>query len=191
MLIWIIAFCACVPYSLALKVVDRYCWVVFSSSFMSLVWNGCYLVIGWIIPFIVMTGSYSGMAWKLKVGEGNHTNNPETCNSIRKENRRAVNLFVTIVCAYFLLTMPYAVFYFTYSYLMYTRPYDINSSHMVSANHGLFVLTLINSCTNPVIYARMHSKIRETIKKLFCQMQIHPDSSARYRSSTQQSAHTA
>ena len=116
------------------------------------------------------------MARKLKVGEKNHANNPGAFNSIQRENRRVVNMFTTIVCAFFLLTMPYSLFYFTLAYLEYAKPDDINFDHLISANYGLFVLTMINSCTNPIIYARMHSKVRVATKTIFGRGQVHPSS---------------
>ena len=168
MFIWGVAIAISVPYGLAFKMVSKFCWLVFTSHYKLPVWSGCILLIGWIIPLIIMTCSYSTMAYRLKVGEQNHVNNPEAFKHIKNENLRVVKMFITIVCAFFLFTTPYAVFYFTTSYLRYAKNYDVVSNHSVSVSHGLFVLTLANSCINPIIYARMHSKIREAIKTFFC-----------------------
>ena len=158
------------PYTLALGMEGNFCWAEgFSSRKIAVVWCGCFLLIGWIIPIIVMTGLYTLMARKLKMGEKRHANNPDSFDRIRKENRRVAKMFTTIVCIFFLLTMPYSAFYFTLAYLEYAGPPNKGEhDRLLQANYGLFVLTLINCSTNPLIYARMHSKVREAMNMYFC-----------------------
>ena len=83
--------------------------------------------------------------------------------------RKASKTFCLVVVLFFICTLPSAVYYITIRYLVvYDLEYATRHLKDISRAHNYLVkLTNLNSCLNPVIYAKVHTKVWKLIRTLY------------------------
>ena len=117
-----------------------------------------WLFVGWIMPLFAVSIIYFLCSQELQKNHfGKETN--DTTRKRAMENKRVVKLFVTLVSLFAVLTLPYTVFFITTHFVLTYLRKEANFDLIWTLNYFLFVLTNINSCTNPIVYAKMHKEI--------------------------------
>ena len=119
-----------------------------------------------VFPIIIMSAMYGIILYRLK--------SPATrklsvrSNEIRqKRNRKSTKLFLTVIIVFYVLTLPYNIFYMWYTMNWKTiRPED--AKDILHTYHILVLILLLNSCVNPLIYARLHESFRRNTVRILC-----------------------
>ncbi|XP_065057499.1 C3a anaphylatoxin chemotactic receptor-like [Rhopilema esculentum] len=158
---WIFAVLLSLPYTLSQKIHNEHLCIE-DFNFMDPKTKSAYvclwLFVGWIMPLFAVSIIYCLCSQELQRNHfGKETN--DTTRKRAMENRRVVKLFVTLVSMFAILTLPYSVFYITVHFVLTYLRKEANFDLIWTLNYLLFVLTNINSCTNPLIYAKMHKEI--------------------------------
>ena len=172
LLVWLFAFGNAMPYMLSIGMQDgKYCRVI-SGKVMTVKeltsYNWVWMAGNWILPMVILCVLYSRCMKKLRNNKLKYSQN-ETMKKRADENKRVVKMLSIVVIAFFMLTIPYTLFYMGMSYMVAYAPQHMNLILILTLNYALSLLTSINSCVNPFIYARMHKEINAVFKeKLSC-----------------------
>ncbi len=177
--VWSVATGITIPYTISQGLIgDTICIDIGVLSILARnIYVTSWIVTGWGIPFLVIGTIYALCSRNLKkTPKGN--SNRAAIRRRQSENQRVVKMFIIIVSLFFALTTPYSVMYVTYNYVLtyHTNEVDINS--MMKWNYALFTITNINSCLNPIIYAKLHKDINQFVNK-FCNCRSRNESSSR------------
>ena len=160
--VWVTAFVVTSPYVAGSTYQNQVCYTeaVWSPQIW-VAYIGFWIIIGWGIPLVVITCFCLMILQKLNraIREGRNSNIQK---KRIKRNRDILRLFVIMVCAFFILTTPYAAFFFSATYLMHLRPKTIDMQITQQLNYALFVLMMANSSINPIIYAKLHKGINKS-----------------------------
>lgn len=116
-------------------------------------------IIGWIIPVIAITILYTLSVRVLMKQQNKQKGSGREAERRRRDNMRVVKMFIIIVALYFTFTIPHSISD------LFRYIYD-GSPSMVIIHEVLVILVLINSCTNPFIYAGMHPDVKRYIMEL-------------------------
>ena len=171
LLIWALAVAITLPYAWSQEIIlGKYC--VNAGLFMNAKEENIYVVTwifsGWILPFLIICILYGLCVKKLRESKLKEEN--ESMKKRNAQSRKVVKMFIIIVCVFFLCTMPYNLFFVTTNFMLRYRRDAVDHSLIWALNYALFVLTNINSCINPFIYAKMHQEmnvfVRNAWKKL-------------------------
>ena len=159
---WIAAIIVTVPYIAGSKYESGTCYT--KAIWRSDLWVGYvgfWITTGWGIPLIVITCFCYMILQKLNKAVRQGTNSNIQRRSI-KRNRDILKLFIIMVCTFFILTTPYSAFYFSATYFTYMQPKNVSIKVAQQLNYALFVLMMINSSINPILYAKLHKGINRS-----------------------------
>ena len=165
-LIWTISIGTVLKYTLSHELLNEECFANFKTGEEAIVYLACWMIIMTLIPFIIMTATYLATAIELNRNKIKHANN-QAMKARVKENKRVVNMFLIVVTSFFFLTAPYAIYYFVSNYLLFVEPNDIDRNVLLAWNYGLFIVSVLNSCVNPIIYGKMHREVNRQIRPFF------------------------
>lgn len=120
-----------------------------------------------VVPNILIGVVYWLTCRALKSNTAKHANNEAMLKRF-KANAKIVKMFIIIISVFFVLTMPYALFYFAANHIV---SYDtsLNASDynlLATLNYILFIPSAANGCVNPIIYARRQKEINAFVKGL-------------------------
>eukprot|EP00794_Sanderia_malayensis_P020283 gene20283-22269_t len=164
--VWLVALGITVPYAIS-QGVDKDQSICIDQGVLSKkarnIYVTCWIVTGWGIPFIVISILYSICVFELM---SKKKSNSVTVKQRRDENKRVVKMFLIIVSLFFIFTTPYSLMYVTFNYLLTYKREAVDINAIMKWNYALFVLTTLNSCMNPIIYAKLHREINPFVKKL-------------------------
>ena len=141
---WILA--ACIKFPLTWRPVFGYSFEGYKIYLM--VWT----CLGWVIPLIIIAVLYGICIKTLHESKFQSEKASEATARRTAENQRVVKMFIIIVCLFFIFTIPHSV-------IDLFRYVDNKSDAVILLHECSVVLTLVNSCTNPFIYAKMHRDI--------------------------------
>ena len=165
LLSWSISVAVNIPYAMSIEYEKDTCWNNYSSAAVALIYCGLFLVFGWVLPLVITAGAYVWIAMELNKS---HLRSVTAINSRYQENEKVFQMFIIIVVAFFVLTMPFPIFYLIANYNFYHNFERFDIKSMLDWNYGLFTLSLINSCINPIIYSKMHRQMNKFLKECCC-----------------------
>ena len=161
-MVWAAAIIVTSPYIAGSKYQSQKCYTeaVWRSD-MWVAYIGFWITTGWGIPLVIITYFCYMILRRLNgaVRERRHSN---IQRRRIKRNREILRLFIIMVCAFFILTTPYAAFYFSATYFMHLQPKTVDMKVAQQLNYALFVLMMGNSSINPIIYAKLHKGINKS-----------------------------
>ena len=126
----------------------------------------CALVIlATILPLILIAIVQFKSYRALKISSGRFG---ENSNRMKRMKRVFFTLLATVV-AFFICTIPNAVFKVYGNYLIaYNMPFFLlNMKLMTTVNTIVKLIFSCNNCLNPIIYARIHTVVAEKVSKIF------------------------
>lgn len=164
---WSIAIGVSMPYVMGSAMHGEECYStpVLTNNQM-VIYACCWVLVGWGIPLVVITVLSVAITRVLRQTAEQAHNDAFALRCIER-NRKVFKMFIMIVLAFFLLTMPYSLFYAVGTYLIYLRPNHTDFNTLNQANYALFVLMVANSCINPIIYAKMHKDVNKFSQRLW------------------------
>ncbi len=124
----------------------------------------CNAVVGWLIPAFILGVVYHKITLHLRVGEAYHSETQVIQQQIRAENQKVVRMFVIIVCIYLAFTIPFAILQVVFVFILELAPKVARNQHFYALYLMLPNITALNSCVNPLVYARMHKEINGYLK---------------------------
>ncbi|XP_065061353.1 neuromedin-K receptor-like isoform X2 [Rhopilema esculentum] len=157
--VWILAVSMTFPYMVGSQYENSQCLTVpLWPPHPWVMYVGFWIITGWGVPLLMIGIFYCLVLRSLSNGlsEGCHLT---ILQKRLKRNKDILSMFIVIVCVFFLLTTPYAAFYFSATYLMLLRPQSIDHGTAQQVNYALFTLMMVNSSINPVIYAKLHKEV--------------------------------
>ena len=123
-----------------------------------------------LIPLLVITCAQISMFRNLR----RHSEDLELLNTsppmmrIRvKKQKRLVRTFLAVASSFFVLTLPNAIFMIIFSYISSYRPSLLqnHSKTLYTTWDALIALSAFNSCSNPIIYAKVHRQMHKPMVK--------------------------
>ena len=178
-LIWTIAIIIPAPYTLTKKyaqirgedfcVQDRNAMAQTAMVIYAIVQP----VIVWIIPIFITAVLYGICIRKLRESSFGNENSRSTQKRII-ENKKVIRMFILIGALFCICTLPYAIVRAAVTlHIAYKiDSFDIDAS--LTLKLCLFALSVMNSCMNPLIYAKRQPEMRAFLKKLCCKA-VHPN----------------
>ena len=118
--------------------------------------------LGWVIPLIVICVLY-GICIKTLNSSSLKQDHGDAGKRRRKEDKRVVKMFVLIVVLFFVFTIPHSI-------IDLFRYIDNKSSAVILIHECSVILVLVNSCTNPFVYARMHRDVNAFVVKTWMKL---------------------
>eukprot|EP00112_Aurelia_sp_Birch-Aquarium-sp1_P004113 Seg1467.7 transcript_id=Seg1467.7/GoldUCD/mRNA.D3Y31 product="C3a anaphylatoxin chemotactic receptor" protein_id=Seg1467.7/GoldUCD/D3Y31 len=173
LLIWALAVGITLPYALSQELIfGTYC--LDAGIFMTAKESNIYVVMwifsGSLLPLLIISILYGLCIKKLKEGKLKEEN--ESMKKRNAQNRKVVKMFIIIVGIFFLCTMPYSIYYVATNFMLTYRRESVDRFLIWILNYTLFVLTNVNSCINPFIYAKLHQGMNTFVgnawKKFSC-----------------------
>lgn len=152
--IWLAALACSLPFTIFREVVEDggmyYCVYSHSTDHFSLA--VLRFVLGFLIPFVVITSSYVAIVIRA-----------QRFNRGRK--RRSLRIIIAIILAFFVCWLPFHVFQF----LQLKAGHDIAFGNIISTGLKLSVcLAFFNSCLNPILYVFMCEEFQKKLQKSVC-----------------------
>ena len=120
-----------------------------------------------ILPLMLIMGfnytAFRILREQMKSFDGN--SNTKRCSVLKKASKT----FCLVAVAFFVCTLPAAIFQVTTRYLVvYDLEYVKRHMKDISRAHNYLVkLTNVNSCLNPVIYSKVHMKLWKLTHSLY------------------------
>ena len=144
-----------------------FCGIVYKDPEEDWIHTSLLFVFQMAIPILTLTVLYSLMVRTLKSTELVHLNS--RAKEIRyRRNRKAIRLFVTIVFVFYILVLPYQLFYIIYTAIVQKDKTLEQDKRLRIANSILILVYSLNGCLNPLIYARLHTSFRRTLCRFIC-----------------------
>ena len=138
------------------------CAIIYKDNTEDWIHSSLLFVFQMAIPILSLTVLYSIMIRTLKSTELVHLNS--RAKEVRyRRNRKAIRLFVTVVCVFYILVLPYQVFYLIYTAMVQQDKSLEQNDTIRFANSILILVYSLNGCLNPLIYARLHTSFRRTL----------------------------
>lgn len=180
---WFVGLIASIPLAVRLIYIDdaSICTIRSYAPSKQFAYASCYTSIGWLIPGIILATLYFKTANQLRASEEYHSHTKVMQQQIRRENKEVVKMFVVVVALFFLLTLPNAVYQVVYHYFyMFKVELIRGKSHLGQLYIVLPCVSAMNSCINPLVYAKMHREVNRYLHGLFgklrrfaCSQNIH------------------
>ena len=172
LLIWALAVAITLPYAMSQElIVGKYC--INAGLLLDAKEENIYVVTwmfsGWILPLLLI-GTLYGLCIK-KFKEGKFKEENESIKKRNAQNRKVVKMFIIIVGIFSLCTLPYSIFFVATNFMLRYRRAAVDHSLIWVLNYALFVLTNVNTCINPFIYAKMLKEMKTIVRnawKKFC-----------------------
>ena len=136
----------------------------------SFYYNTMFVVMYELIPLFIITCAQISMFRNLR----RHSEDLELLNTsplmmrIRvKKQKRLVRTFLAVASSFFVLTLPNAIFMIIFSYISSYRPslLQSHSKKLYTTWDAFIALSAFNSCSNPIIYAKVHRQMNRPIAK--------------------------
>ena len=123
-----------------------------------------------IAPMAVMSVVYGIILYRLKMMVVRRLSTVSNSFAVRqKKNRKLTGLFLAVVTMFFVLTLPYNIFYLWYTMNWQTIQKDYKYHQKIGhVYHILLLIMLLNSCVNPLIYAKLHKSFRRITLRILC-----------------------
>ena len=143
----------------------KMCIILYKDIKEEIAYTVSLFLIQMIFPVIIMSTMYGIILLRLKSASTEQLS--VHSNTVReKRNRKLTKLFVTVIVVFYVLTLPYNIFF-----MWYTIKGKIITAENPKIQHVYQILVLIllsNSCINPLIYAKLHESFRHnTVRILF------------------------
>ena len=143
----------------------KVCGIKYNDVNEEIAYTVSLFLIQMIFPVIIMSTMYGFILLRLKSTTTRQLS--VRSNTIReKRNQKLTKLFMAIIIVFYVLTLPYNIFF-----MWYTIKGKIITTENPKIQHVYQILALIllsNSCVNPLIYARLHESFRRnTVRILF------------------------
>ena len=125
--VWSVAIGITLPYAMSHVFNERKAICVCTYPFTpigSIIYVISLMITGWGIPLLVIGWLYTKCILKLKAPLA--SNNNAAINRRRAENNKVVNMFIIIAVLFFVLTIPYSIFYMVICYQMIFHMDDVN-----------------------------------------------------------------
>ena len=168
--IWIMASFVGIIYFLRVKYWSQYnmCSVTYKDDREDIIHNVSLFLIQMAFPVIIMSALYGNILCRLKSPTVRRLSAHESFLAIRqRRNRKSTKLFLTVVIVFYVLTLPYNIFFLWYTINHRTIPKE-NLQTIIHVYHILVLILLSNSCVNPLIYARLHKSFRRNTLRVLC-----------------------
>lgn len=81
-------------------------------------------------------------------------------------------MFIIIVALYFLFTLPFAVYQVVFSVFWHYDTTKVKRKEFLIPYLLLPCISAMNSCVNPLVYAKMHREINRYLHAIRCQMKL-------------------
>lgn len=145
------------------------CWAVWPERELRFFFYMTFATLGSLVPFLAVTMLYTILFICLKRGTARISN--AVPKERIQEDKRIIRMIFCLVCVFFILISPYAVFLLIYSYLLSYDPsfYRNHEELFVSLNYAIFTLSATNSAINPFIYG--HKTFRNIHTRLKARLQ--------------------
>lgn len=119
-----------------------------------------------IIPLTVMTILYVLIVRLLR--EATVRNDLFLCQPKQTQarllrNQKATILFITIVTAYYIFVLPGNIFFLLYVF----DEVNLEDNELLTVHTLLQMIMMLNSCVNPIVYAKLHTVFRRSTLKRF------------------------
>ena len=142
------------------------CRILYKSDSEDIAHTVSMFLIQMVFPVIIMSIMYGIILYRLKAPLAREVS--VHSDAIRQgRNRKNTKLFLTVVIVFYVLTLPYNIFYMWYSINRKTIPQE-NALTIQHIYHLLILILLSNSCVNPLIYARLHASFRRNSFRILC-----------------------
>ena len=139
-------------------------------------------VIQMILPVLTMSVMYGIILYRLRLPTVRKLSAHKSIFEIRqRRNRQSTKLFLTVVIVFYILTLPYNIFYIWYTFNWKTIT---NKEAITHTYHILLLILLCNSCANPLMYSRLHKSFRRDTVRLLCSCLLKKYPKFWYRSSS-------
>ena len=172
--IWAISILMNTPFIMSLNTSNGSCsTTTLLSPTGDMVLVVCQAFVGWFLPSLILALCYINITRQLRYGELHHDNAQVVLQQIRLENKKVVRMFTIIVCIYLVLTLPFAMLQIVQIILIRVAPNLLTPSiakHLISLYLILPNVTVLNSCVNPVVYAKMHKDINRFLRGIWRKM---------------------
>ena len=144
------------------------CRVIYKDNMEDTIHTLSMFIIQVVLPIIIMSVMYGIMLRRLWSQRIRKLSADRTFLAIReKRNKKSTKLLLTVVIVFFVLTLPFHIFYMWYTFYYQTiRPENENA--IKNIYHILVLILLSNSCVNPLIYARLHKSFRRNTLRFLC-----------------------
>ena len=139
--------------------------VPFSSFIKATAW----VIYSPLVPCIIVFPVYYFTARALSANTMNHEND-RALQLRKKQHYKVVRMFIIVVAAFLLLTMPYSICYMYGNYLLF---YDRSNPNLVVVSSVVYILLIpasANCCVNPIIYAKLQIEINRYLKSIIQQI---------------------
>ena len=158
------------------------CRVIYKDNMEDTIHTLSMFIIQMVLPIIIMSVMY-GITLRRLWSQGiQKLGADSTFLAIReKRNKKSTKLLLTVVIVFFVLTLPFHIFYIWYT-INYQTIHPENKSEIKNIYHILVLILLSNSCVNPLIYARLHKSFRRTTLRILCLCLVKRFPSLRYAS---------
>eukprot|EP00112_Aurelia_sp_Birch-Aquarium-sp1_P004870 Seg1550.3 transcript_id=Seg1550.3/GoldUCD/mRNA.D3Y31 product="Cholecystokinin receptor type A" protein_id=Seg1550.3/GoldUCD/D3Y31 len=171
--VWLFGIFINTPVLTALRHKESTCYTKkLLSPELHLAYFGFYTLVGWVIPATIMVGTYYQIARQLRHSEAYHSDTQVMQRQIRNENKRVVRMFIIIVALYFLFTLPFAVYQVVFSVFWHYDTAKVKRKEFLIPYLLLPCISAMNSCVNPLVYAKMHREINRYLHAIRCQMKL-------------------
>ena len=169
-LIWIAASTLGIIYFLRVSYSfeNKRCAISYIDDTEDLIHTVSLFLIQMMFPIIIMSALYGIILCRLKSSSVRKLSVHSSFFKVRqKRNRKSTKLFLTVVIIFYVVTLPYNIFYLWYT-MNWRRIPAKDTLTIQYIFHILLLILLSNSCVNPLIYARLHKSFRRNTLRVLC-----------------------
>ena len=165
--VWFFTLGLTYPYTHVLSVKDGTCWDNWNSPSDAFIFFSVFVTMTWIISPVIMAICYSISLYKLSKTSVINNNHMATFQR-RQQNKKLTKMFAFIVLIFFITTFPHAINFLVYSYwkAFDKERLEKHRNLLSHLNYGLYTIAAFNSIVNCFIYAKLHTKVIHSIRRL-------------------------
>ena len=169
--VWLFSVVINIPYSLRFHLDHNAC--VTNNKILNdknyVIFAGIFVLCNWCIPSLIMMFVYYFTARSLKASSLKHENS-RAMEQRNRQNAKAAKMFAVAIIVFFLLTVPFGVFYFFATYMLTYQRTDVDAILYYTLNDILSATANANGCVNPLIYAKMHREMNRYVRVVLQQV---------------------
>ena len=152
--IYLCGFFVAFPNTYYTSIKDGQCYPQWPSSQSVFIFYVVFISVSLLIPLGIAASMYLHIGINVGKTSGNHQHSYS--KQRRRENKFLYKTMMCTVVTFGILTAPYAIFIIIYMTLLtYDQRYFFtNFNLLMSLNYVIFTMSAMNSCVNPLIYAR-------------------------------------